>query len=158
MNVTFSDHLARLMAERCWKAADLARESGLSHVAIGNYLKGRVPKYAEASRIAAVFGISPDYLLNPALYASPLKIAAQIAESATGGAKDRQRIFEAAERALSASMLPNDGTSAQNEAGTLQGAGVVDWRTRALSAEKQLAKIKATLKKTVEEIEPPSKT
>ena len=158
MNVTFSDHLARLMAERCWKAADLARESGLSHVAIGNYLKGRVPKYLEASKIAAVFGISPDYLLNPALYSSPLKIAAQIAESATGTAKERQRIFEAAERALSASMLPPDESAAETDSGRLQGAGVVDWRTRALAAEKQLAKIKATLKKTVEEIEPPSKT
>lgn len=65
MNVTFPEYLADLMSAQGMRPADLARAAGLTHVAIGNYLKGRVPKYEQAQKIAHVFGIGTDQLLNP---------------------------------------------------------------------------------------------
>lgn len=53
------------MSGRGWKALDLAKATGLTHVAIGNYLRGRVPRYKEAKIIADVFGVSVDDLLTP---------------------------------------------------------------------------------------------
>jgi transcriptional regulator with XRE-family HTH domain len=150
MNVTFSTHLSQLMADRGWKAADLARESGLSHVAIGNYLKGRIPKYKEAQKIAAVFGVSPDYLLNPERYTSPLKMAAEIAKQAAP--KDRQRMFEIAERALSEAMLPKEGEGLREDM-PVYGSGVIDWRARAIDLEKQLLTVKDQLGKITQTID-----
>lgn len=150
MNVTFHEFLAALLRERGWNAADLARACGLSHVAIGNYLKGRRPKYDAAQKIAAVFGITPDYLLNPDVFASPLKIAAEIAKGVP--MKERQRVFEKAEAVLAASLLPSD----KIQEGTVNyGAGIVDWRARCLAAENQLATVKEKLAKITETINLP---
>ncbi len=93
MIVTFSEHLASLMKAHGFNKSELGRRAGLSHVAVGNYLKGRMPKYAEADRLARVFGIDPDYLLNPTKYSSPLREAAAVAKSIGGPAQ--QQVFEA---------------------------------------------------------------
>ena len=111
MIVTFPENLLRLMQRRGWKALDLAKASGLTHVAIGNYLKGRVPRYREAKAIADVFGISVDDLLTPD---------------------------------SSGSMLREDMPP------------VVDWKSRCLNAERQLASLKALLLKTSENITLPT--
>lgn len=92
MIVTFSQHLEKLMADAGLSKAELARRAEVSHVAIGNYLKGRIPKSAELGRIAAVFQLNPDYLLNPSKYNEPLRAAARHAEPFEGA--ERQSQFE----------------------------------------------------------------
>lgn len=84
MIVTFSEHLASLMSQHELSKAELARRSQLSHVAIGNYLNGRTPRNPELQRLAAVFGLNPDYLLNPSKYSAPLLAAKAHAQSVVG--------------------------------------------------------------------------
>jgi transcriptional regulator with XRE-family HTH domain len=62
--VTFSSYLRDLIERRGLSPAGLAREIGLSHVAVGNYLSGRVPRYDQAKKLADFFGVSTDELLS----------------------------------------------------------------------------------------------
>lgn len=77
MIVTFSKHLEFLMKQAGMTKAELARAAEVSHVAVGNYLKGRIPKHEQLAKLAAVFGLNPDYLLNPSKYSAPLRTAAE---------------------------------------------------------------------------------
>lgn len=52
------------MERRGFCAADLSRSLGISHVAIGNYVRGRVPKSEELHQIAQFFGVSMEWLLT----------------------------------------------------------------------------------------------
>lgn len=111
MIVTFPDNLLQLMARRGWKALDLAKATGLTHVAIGNYMKGRVPRYKEAKIIADVIGISVDDLLTP----------------------------QDSDNVLREEMPP-----------------IINWKARALEAERQLATLKSLLLTTSENIKLPT--
>ena len=62
--VTFSERLRALMETNGMSAAALARKTGLSHVAIGNYLNDRVPRSEHLHSIARVFGVSMEWLLT----------------------------------------------------------------------------------------------
>lgn len=94
------------MAQEGLTKAALARKTGISHVAIGNYLKGRVPKYGELSKLAAVFGLNPDYLLNPAKYNEPLLAAAEIADKTPGNAEHKDAVFNSAVEVLAGRLEP----------------------------------------------------
>lgn len=111
MIVTFPENLLQHMARRGWKALDLAKATGLTHVAIGNYLKGRVPRYKEAKIIADVIGISVDDLLTP-----------------------------------------------QNEDNVLREElpPIINWKVRALEAERQLAALKTLLLTSAQNIKLPT--
>jgi transcriptional regulator with XRE-family HTH domain len=101
MIVTFSQHLEKLMSREGLSKAELARRAGLSHVAIGNYLKGRTPKYAELEKIARVFGLNPDYLLNPDKYSEPVQAADAIANLMPGTREQKDAAFNSAVVVLS---------------------------------------------------------
>jgi len=62
-NVTFALELKKLLDERNMTAASLAKALEISHVAIGNYLKGRLPHGDILVEIARYFGKSADDLL-----------------------------------------------------------------------------------------------
>lgn len=52
------------MSDRRLGNAALAKAVGISHVAIGNYLDGRLPRAEELLALADHFGVSTDYLLG----------------------------------------------------------------------------------------------
>lgn len=159
MNVTFSQFLTQLMNEKGWKAADLARASGLSHVAIGNYLGGRTPKYDAARKIAAVFGITPDYLLNPDLYSAGIRAAAAIADKMEGTEQEKNARFNLLvmqdAQGLKARSERWEDSSVLQEPMPVYGE---DWKARALKAEQHLKAVKETLSKLTESIKLPPET
>jgi len=53
------------MAERKVNNAALAREIGLSHVAIGNYLKDQLPRSDGLYRLAQYFGVTMESFFDP---------------------------------------------------------------------------------------------
>lgn len=157
MNVTFSNFLSQLLAEKGWKPVDLARATGLSHVAVGNYLKGRIPKYEAAQKIAAAFGITPDYLLNPDAYSAGIRAAAAIAESMEGTDAQKTARFNmlVMQDAAHLQSRSESWRNADTLAETMPAYGE-DWRARALRAETQLASLKALLITTSENIKLPN--
>lgn len=67
--ISFGERLGGLMKERKMKPATLAREIGISHVAVKNYLEGRVPDTRSLFQLSRYFGVSMEYLLNGTLVA-----------------------------------------------------------------------------------------
>lgn len=63
-NVSFGEKLAELIRGRGMNNVSMAKAIGVSHVAVGNYVKGRVPKAAILQRIADFFGVSSSVLLS----------------------------------------------------------------------------------------------
>lgn len=114
MIVTFSQHLEKLMSQEGMSQADLSRRAGVSHVAIGNYLRGRKPKYEVLEKLARVFGLNPDYLLNPAKYSEPLLAAKEIAKNVPGSQQMKDAVFNSAARELTGKLEPRvtEGASA----------------------------------------------
>ena len=53
-----------LMQERQLNKSQLAKLSGISHVAVGNYLDGRVPHPDILSELSRCLGVTVDYLLK----------------------------------------------------------------------------------------------
>jgi transcriptional regulator with XRE-family HTH domain len=62
--VTFSRTLSELMKSKGVRAIDLAGTLGLSHPAIGKWLKGTVPNGKELMKLARVFDVSMEHLLT----------------------------------------------------------------------------------------------
>ncbi|MBI1178363.1 helix-turn-helix domain-containing protein [bacterium] len=62
--IEFASRLQGLLADRRLTAAELGRGVNLSHVAIGNYLKGRLPRVDELVRIARFFRMTMDDLVH----------------------------------------------------------------------------------------------
>ncbi|MEO8205681.1 MAG: helix-turn-helix domain-containing protein, partial [Chthoniobacterales bacterium] len=60
----FSGRLNQLMRQRHLKPAMLAREVGISHVAVKNYLEGRIPDTKLLYQLAKFFGVTMEYLLT----------------------------------------------------------------------------------------------
>ncbi len=101
MIVSFSEHLTELMKRDRLTNAELARRSGVSHVAIGNYLNGRIPKYEVAEKLAAVFGVTPDYLLSPTKYErAPMGLTIRRPDDIPNGEVEWARRALAAEQGL----------------------------------------------------------
>lgn len=64
---SFAERLRQLMRMANLKPAALARDLGLSHVAVKNYLEGRVPETRALYQLSRHFGVSMEYLLNGVL-------------------------------------------------------------------------------------------
>lgn len=61
--MSFADKLKELLNKNGWKAADLARSTGLSEAAISDYLKGKKePRGRQSIAIAKALNISLDVL------------------------------------------------------------------------------------------------
>lgn len=61
--ITFGERMASLVRERGLTASALARAIGLSHVAVGNYLKGKAEPSADMLlRLADYFDVAPHWL------------------------------------------------------------------------------------------------
>jgi SOS-response transcriptional repressor LexA len=60
----FSERLETLLKTRGLKASHLAKEIGLSHVAIGNFLNGQLPKSEHLAMLADFFHVTTDYMLG----------------------------------------------------------------------------------------------
>jgi transcriptional regulator with XRE-family HTH domain len=121
--------------------AQLAASSGLTPAAVSRYLSGkRQPTYPAAQKLAAALGVAVDYLLNPEGYAAPIEAARDIAERAKTkglGYEDAQAVFEA-------------GVDVLQETPT---EGGINWRERALAAERKLQRLRSILGRTVAAID-----
>ena len=97
----FSDRLRALMDARALSQAKLARAAGLSHVAVGNYLKGRVPDLAAATKLAQFFGVSVEQLIHGTSDPQPISaIAKAVADATPGTPEEKQAVLERATKTL----------------------------------------------------------
>lgn len=155
MNVTFPEHLAQLMKHEGINNAELARRIGVSHVSVGNYLAGRVPKYDVAQRIAEVFGIAPDYLLNPGKYKRPFDLAKEAAALCEGDEKEKNEVFNRVV-SLEGSKLKAWQEGFEEAEGVFKEdpsvLGGINWRDRALIAETKLANLRIKLGEMLKEL------
>jgi transcriptional regulator with XRE-family HTH domain len=62
-SVTFGERLKKLMELEMLNANQLAKKIGISHVALRNYLNGRIPTALILKKLADHYGISTDSLL-----------------------------------------------------------------------------------------------
>ena len=53
-----------LLDDRNWTQKDLARETSLTHIHVNNIYNGKSKKEADIIKIAHIFGVEPDFLLN----------------------------------------------------------------------------------------------
>jgi transcriptional regulator with XRE-family HTH domain len=121
-NVAFASHLRRLMRERGLNDLQLARATGLSHTAIANYKRGRLPKLDALRRLAGHFGIALEHLLHGSDPGLALRVAATVADHhSSARVEERQGKFESVAVEL------------------------MEWQQRARSAEAQLGIIETTL-------------
>jgi transcriptional regulator with XRE-family HTH domain len=60
----FADRLRSLRDDRGLNNLDLAKAVGLSHVSIGNFLNGQLPKSEHLLALADLFGVTTDWLLG----------------------------------------------------------------------------------------------
>ena len=60
----FSERLRALVDERGLSNLELAKAVGLSHVSIGNFLDGQLPKSEYLAALAEYFGVTTDWLLG----------------------------------------------------------------------------------------------
>lgn len=63
-NVHFSETLSELMNERGIKNIEVAKALGLSPTAVGNYVKGRLPRAEELLSLAQYFGVPIERFLG----------------------------------------------------------------------------------------------
>jgi len=150
MNVTFSQNLARLMKEMGFNQSELARRAGLSHVAIANYLAGRVPKYEAAEKLSAVFGVNTDYLLNPDRYKSPFEAATSAFDRAEGSLKEREVVYQDTLKKETQKLKAR--SEGYNEAEALMRVDLEGWKKRALAAEGKLANMRVKIGAVLNEL------
>lgn len=83
----FPERLRRLMDEREVNNAQLARAIGLSHVAVGNFLDGQLPKSEHLYRLAKFFDVPMEYFLEaePEARGRPLEIIQEMPVSQLSG-------------------------------------------------------------------------
>ena len=64
VNLQFANRLSEMLKERGIKPAEFAREIKISHVAVGNWLRGAVPKSDKLQKITDFLNVSTDELLH----------------------------------------------------------------------------------------------
>lgn len=67
----FAQRLKSLIDERGLSNLELAKSVGLSHVSIGNFLDGQLPKSEYLAALAEFFGVTTDWLLGREPQTSP---------------------------------------------------------------------------------------
>ena len=60
----FADRLRQLRDQKKLSNPELGRAVGLSHVSIGNFLDGQLPKSEHLHALAEFFGVTTDWLLG----------------------------------------------------------------------------------------------
>jgi transcriptional regulator with XRE-family HTH domain len=60
----FAERLRTLRDQRNLSNAELGKSIGVSHVSIGNFLDGQLPKSDNLAALAEFFGVSTDWLLG----------------------------------------------------------------------------------------------
>lgn len=95
-----------MMSERGLKPSGLARELGISHVAVKNYLEGRIPEASQLLRMSKFFGVTMEWMLTGEKEPISIRLAEDTPEY--GGRPSRaefdalrQKINEAVEAAFS---------------------------------------------------------
>jgi transcriptional regulator with XRE-family HTH domain len=63
-NLQFSRRLEKLMDNRKIGPSDLAKEVDVTHVAVGDWLKGTVPKTESFRNLSKFFGVTMEWLLD----------------------------------------------------------------------------------------------
>lgn len=163
------------MAERGLGNAALAKAVGISHVAVGNYLDGRLPRAEELLAIADHLGVSTDYLLGrdsvvsrgasppagPADDSVPGIPPGSLAAALAGLDDIRARCAEAGgllERALAEAALIRDMLASHGAGGVSRGAGATrakgsadhaDLQGRRVSVKDTLPGVEAAVKDRV---------
>lgn len=89
----FKDRLQALIDDKKGNAYQLAEKIGVSHVTIGNYLGGQLPKSEHLMAISNHYGVSTDYLLFGREESLPMTAAAIIAERSALDPAEQERIF-----------------------------------------------------------------
>lgn len=118
------------MGDRKLNDVQLARAAGLSHTAIANYKRGRLPKLDALHKLAAYFEIALDDLLHGAEAGLALRIAATVADQhPSTRVEERQGQFEAVNGEL------------------------MSWKMRARVAEEKLGKVQSALAALVADLE-----
>lgn len=126
--VNFSQHLEALIRQRGITQKQLAADMDVSQATVFKWLNGTMPGGEKLNRLAAYFGLNPDYLLNPAKYDAPIIIARRVADDTPGTKEEKQAAFEHALYELT------DRLSEE-----------VDWQARAIEAERQVQLLKDKL-------------
>ena len=67
----FAERLRFLRDKRGLSSLELGKSVGLSHVSIGNFLDGQLPKSEHLASLAEFFGVSTDWLLGRDTEMSP---------------------------------------------------------------------------------------
>ena len=142
----FAEHLASLLNARGVTAKAVAEVCGVSQAALSRYIAGqRMPRYAEALKLADYFGIHPDYLLNPARYSQGIKSAAREADEMKGTPDQKAAYFNKRVKEQTGELSARQ--EAWDDAMRLQDGE--DWQTRALTAERKIAKLKKILQEAM---------
>ena len=77
----FAERLRQLMEKKRVSNPQLAKEIGLSHVSIGNYLQGQMPKSEHLLALANYFDVTTDWLVGRESAASTTTAAAAMRET-----------------------------------------------------------------------------
>ncbi|MFZ2279290.1 MAG: helix-turn-helix transcriptional regulator [Prosthecobacter sp.] len=150
--ITFDGRLRALIKERDLSAASLARALDLSHVAVGNYLKGKAtPNADQLLKMCDILDVLPHWLLygsgprdRAELSSLILRTASDSAEASGLNGVEKQKKFERDEKVLR-----------EQSTAYMQG---VDWRERAISAETKLSAVRETLLSLMDSIKPAEKS
>lgn len=145
--VNFSEHLAALLREHGLTQKDFAAAISVSPATVVKWMKGTVPMADALQRAADYFSMHPAHLLHPDRMTGALRDAAAAAKAHKGTPEEKQRIFqEHARRNTQLASAESRGAeaalSAMSEA---QASYESVWKHRALSAEKKLKELKASL-------------
>lgn len=104
--------------------------------------------------LAEVYGLNPDYVLNPEIYQAPI-LKAKEAASKVKDKKEAQSVFDATEAREREKLLARVAGVEAAE-GALRDEpiqyGGIDWRGRALVAEKKLANLRIKIGEMLNEL------
>ena len=155
--VNFAEHLDALIKQRGITQKKLASDIGASEASVVKWLKGSMPLGENLNKLASYFSLHPDFLLNPKRYRDIISEADKEAEAMPGTEQQKNAAFN---RRL---MVESDKLKIRQEgfeaAMSLQEPMPTygeNWRTRCLAAETQLARLKALLITTAENITLPN--
>lgn len=152
--VNFAEHLALLLKERGLNQLQFAAAVQVSQATVVKWLKGSVPKADALNRAANFFGIHPDYLFNPSRYSDPFKIAKEAAAKISGSDEEKQMEFERVVKIETAKLKARQqsiGEGMQASERITQGYDDIDWKKRALVAERKLERIRVMLAESANE-------
>jgi transcriptional regulator with XRE-family HTH domain len=116
-NLQFTQRLRQLQQERGLTNVELGKSVGLSHVSIGNFLDGQLPKSEHLAALAGFFGVTTDWLLGREAVSAPGAMRERPAEYLLDDALAELEALKekvlSLERALKRLKEDRDGAAAQ---------------------------------------------